>query len=411
MSTTITCPNCKHEFNVENAIAHRLEHQYEEKLTAELQKERENFSQREADINKQKEKLEEEKRNQENKLKELVNQEKEKMKLTLAEEIAEENQEAVKSMQEKISRQKTALSNAVKEKLDLEKKMEHLKDREEEIENEIQKKVLEETRKIKSETEKKEQAKHYLDLKQRDELIDTLKVQMTDLQRKANQGSMQSQGEILELEVERILAAAFPLDHIEEVKKGVNGADCNHHVRNNNGKLVGTIAYETKRTKTFSDNWIEKMKTDMRLHKAGLGVIVTETMPKDMDCFGMRDGIWICSFHEVRSLAGALRQTILKVSEINISNEGKGEKMQVLYNFLTSDEFKHQMQAIVRGFVNMKEQIETEKRSMKRQWKEREKQLELIIDGATDMYGSIKGIAGTAIGNIPELEMSPDLIE
>jgi hypothetical protein len=225
------------------------------------------------------------------------------------------------------------------------------------------------------------------------------------MKRKAEQGSMQSQGEILELEIERLLQDAFPLDEIEEIKKGANGADCIQIVKNQYGKKAGIIAFESKRTKSFSEQWIEKLKGDMRLHKAEEGVLVTEVMPKDMNSFGKKDGIWICSFEEVEALTHALRHTMLRIDEIKVSNEGRGEKMQVLYQYLTGSEFRQQMEAIVNGYVNMRNQIDTEKRSMKRQWKEREKQLDIIIDGATDMYGSIKGIAGNAIQSVAALEL------
>lgn len=409
MRTSITCPNCDHQFDVENAIANTLETQFQKKYNTAIQKERDSFLEKESDLKILESNLKEQKENQEKTLQELVRIERNKLKASLQEELTEENKETIQSLKDKIERQKDNLSKTVKEKLEIEKIMEDLKDREADLQNEIDKKVLERTREIKSKVEKKEQDKHYLDLKEKEELIDALKKQMTDMQRKANQGSMQSQGEILELEVERILNAAFPLDVIDEVKKGQNGADCLHHVRNNSGKFVGTISYEVKRTKSFSNGWIEKLKSDMRIHKTGIGVIVTDVLPAGMNGFGLLDGIWICRFKEVESLAKALRHTLIKVSEVEIANVGKEEKMQILYNYLTNSEFSQSMQAIVRGFVNMKDQIETEKRAMKRQWKQREIQLELIIDGATDMYGSIKGIAGNSIAEIPELSLPENI--
>ncbi len=406
MQTSISCPKCDHQFDVENAISSKLQEQFDKKLKASIQEERNSFAEKEANLKALEEQLKQEKDDQDKIIKESLKKEKEKLKTKIQDEIAEENKETILDLKKQLSNQKEAQRKAVKEKLEIENLMEDLKDREADLENEINKKVLEKTREIKSKVEEKEQQKHYLELKQREELIDNLKKQMSDMQRKADQGSMQAQGEILELEVERILRSAFPLDAIDEVKKGQNGADCLHQVRNNSGKIVGTVSYETKRTKSFNKSWIDKQKADMRIHNAGIGVIVTEVMPEGMSSFGLLDGIWICQFQEVEGLAKALRQTLIKVSEVEIANVGKEEKMQVLYNYLTSSEFAQPMQAIVRGFVNLKEQIETERRAMKRQWKQREKQLELIIDGATDMYGSIKGIAGNSITEIPELSLN-----
>ncbi len=404
MRTAITCPKCDHEFDVENAISSKLEIQFQEKLKNAVQEERKSFSKKEETLKAFQDQLQKQKDDQAKIIRESVKKEEQRLRILIQNDISEENEELILNLKDQLTRQKDAQRKAVKEKLELEKLMEDLKDREKDLENEINKKVLEKTREMKSKVEKKEQEKHYLELKEREELIENLKKRMIDMQRKVEQGSMQAQGEILELEVERILNAIFPLDVIDEVKKGQNGADCLHHVRNTFGKIVGTVSYETKRTKSFSRSWIEKHKSDMRIHKAGIGVIVTEVMPEGMRSFGLLEGIWICKFQEVEGLAKALRQTLIKVSEVEIANDGKEEKMQVLYNYLTSSEFSQPMQAIVRSFVNLKDQIETEKRAMKRQWKQREKQLEIIIDGATDMYGSIKGIAGNSISEIPELE-------
>ena len=224
------------------------------------------------------------------------------------------------------------------------------------------------------------------------------------MKRKAEQGSMQLQGEVQELMLEELLRAHFPYDSIGEVGKGVEGADCMQTVRNSIGVECGKIIFESKRTKTFNNAWIEKLKTDMRNKGADVAILVTQIYPKEMTCFGERDGVWICSFKEVAALTTALRHTIIRIAETTKAEENKGEKMQMLYSYLTGTEFRQQMETIVEGFLSMKNNISKERIQMEKHWKEREKSLEKVLLSTAGMYGSVKGIAGASIGNIPLLE-------
>ena len=411
MTTKINCPECNHEFNVENALSTEIEKSLRAKMNAEAIQKNKEISDRENSLRKEKEKFISEKQAQETIINDRLEVEKRKIKELLEKEVKKENDDSINDLLKKISNQSDELSKIKREKISFEEQVNALKKKEEQLDIEIKQKVLIETKKVQEETKKSEQEKYHLDLKQKDELVNSMKEQISDLKRKAEQGSMQSQGEILELEVERLLESSYPLDSIEEIKKGANGADCVQNVTTNFGHVAGRIAFETKRTKSFSNSWIEKLKVDMRTHKADIGVIVTETMPNDMPKFGIKDGIWICKFSEVEGLSRVLRHSILKVAEVKEANEDRGEKMQVLYSYLISEEFKQQMEAIVRGFVNMKGALESEKRSMKRIWKQREKELELIIDGATEMHGSIRAIAGNSIAPIKELELDNNLLE
>ncbi len=217
---------------------------------------------------------------------------------------------------------------------------------------------------------------------------------------------MQLQGEAQELLLEEILKENFPYDLIEEVGKGVEGADCIQVVRNSSGIEYGKIIFESKRAKGWNNTWIEKLRNDMRVKQADLAILVTQVFPKNMDCFGEKDGIWICNFKEVAALTSALRNAIIRIAETKKSEENKGEKMQMLYNFLTGIEFRQQVEAIVEGFVSMKNSIIKERIQMEKMWKEREKQLEKVLINTSGMYGSIKGIAGSSVSTIPLLEAS-----
>jgi hypothetical protein len=181
---------------------------------------------------------------------------------------------------------------------------------------------------------------------------------------------------------------------VNEVGKGVRGADCILTIRNNFGQECGRIIFESKRTKDFSNDWVEKLKADMRSQGADVAVIVTQAMPKDMEMFGEKDGVWICSFGEVKALVCVLRDLIIRVYNASKSQENKGDKMTLLYNYLTSGEFSEQWKAIREGFMAMKLSIQRERDQMEKLWKAREKQLEKVLLNAAHIKGSIEGISG-----------------
>jgi hypothetical protein len=208
---------------------------------------------------------------------------------------------------------------------------------------------------------------------------------------------MQLQGEVLELLLEELLQATFPFDKIEEVGKGVRGADCIQTVRNQFGNEAGRIIYESKRTKDFSNDWIEKLKSDMRTLGADVAVIVTQALPKDMERFGEKDGVYICTFAEVRSVSLLLRNAILKIADAKKSQDNKGDKMVMLYDYLTGGEFSENWKAIREGFLSMKLSIQRERDAMEKLWKAREKQLEKVLINAAQIKGSVEGIAGTDV--------------
>ena len=205
---------------------------------------------------------------------------------------------------------------------------------------------------------------------------------------------MQLQGEVQELILEDMLRGSFPFDMVNEVGKGVRGADCIQTVRNSFGQECGKIIYESKRTTNFGGDWIEKLKADMRSQGADVAVLVTQAMPKDMDCFGEKDGVWVCTFSEVRALTTVLRDLIIRVYNASKSQENKGDKMTLLYNYLTSSEFSEQWSAIREGFLSMRMSIVKEREQMEKLWKAREKQLEKALLNAANIKGSIEGISG-----------------
>ena len=308
-------------------------------------------------------------------------------KLRLLEQNNKDNEEKLKE-----ARQKEA---------DFLRKEQELKNKEAEIDLTIQKqlhkdreKLTDDIRKIEEQKVAAKETEYQLKIKELEKQRDDQKKLADEMRRKSEQGSMQTQGEVQELALEEMLRASFPFDIITEVGKGVRGADCIQTVRNNLGQECGKIIFESKRTKDFANDWIEKIKADMRSQGADVAVIVTQAFPKDMNSFGEKDGIWICSFAEVKPIVQMLRDGIVKISSAVKSQENKGDKMHLLYDYLTGSEFAEQWKAIREGFLSMKHSIQKERDAMEKLWKSREKQLEKVLLSAAHFRGSIEGISG-----------------
>ena len=237
-------------------------------------------------------------------------------------------------------------------------------------------------------------------LAERDKQLNDLRKQLEEARRKAEQGSMQTQGEVQEIALEQLLTDLFKFDSIQEVPKGQNGADTIHLVRSQYGKECGIIVYESKRTKNFSEGWITKLKEDMREHGANHGILVTEVMPKDMPTFGLRSGIWICTFKEVAGLAGAIRQICITEANIKATEFNRAEKIQALYNYLMSNEFKQRVEAIIETSAEMRQIIDKQRKSMLASWSKLNNSVDQMRFLVSDIVGSIDGISGNALGPV-----------
>ena len=418
MANNIKCPNCGHVFDVENVLAadieRKFQQQYKTKLNESLQKVEEDKKRLDND----KLQFEEKKRKENEIFATKLQQEKLRLETEIQEQvtksIAADFENKLRLLQNNNKDNEEKLKEARKKEFEFLQKEQELKNKEAELDITIQKKLQaertilgEQIRHQENEKNSLKETSYLLKLKELELQLNEQKKLADEMKRKAEQSSMQRQGEVQELLLESILKENFPFDIIEEVGKGVEGADCVQVVRNNNGTICGRIIYESKRTKAWSNGWVDKLKADMRSRGADIAILVTQAFPKDMERFGEKDGIWICNFSEVGSVAHLLRMGIIKVYDIQKSEENKGDKMQLLYNYLTGNEFKGQVEAIVEGFMAMKQGIMKERIQMEKMWKEREKQLEKVLISTSGMYGSVKGIAGASIGNI-ELLDGPD---
>lgn len=384
----IKCPNCGTAIDVDEV----LNHQAEERLNAKMRQKENELLAKEKEFEEKRIKAQEEyKLKLESDRQKIAKEESEKAQ----QKAAEEFQVQLKIQSEELEKRKKENAELKEKELAFLRREEALKEKEQELELQLQRKLKEERELLEEKIVKQEQEKNDLRFKEYEKKIEQTQKALEEAQRKASQGSMQLQGEVQELALEALLKEAFPFDVIEEVSKGVRGADCIQVVRNNYGQPCGKIIYESKRTQAFSNDWIEKLKSDMRAQNADIAVIVTQTMPKDMEQFGEKNGIWICTYNEVRALAHVLRTSILKVYAVAKSQDNKGDKMHLLYDYLTSNEFGEQWKAIREGFLAMRHSIDSERAQMEKLWKAREKQLDKILLNSSHISGSIEGIAGT----------------
>jgi hypothetical protein len=410
-SQQIKCPNCGQEIDVNEILYHKLEEEIKLDYNQKLLDQKKDYESKFGELEKLKAEIEKEKKELGEKVEKSVNEklksEKRSLEQKLRNEIAEEKEGEINSYKEQLEQKIKEAKDLNTLKADHEKlkrEKDELKEKyKAEAEIKISEKVLEEKKKITKEIEDKNQLK----LADKEHLISQLTEQLKEAQRKAEQGSMQAQGEVQEIAIEGWLKYNFVLDEIQEVKKGARGADCLQIINTPTFQNCGSIYYESKRTKDFQKSWIEKFKNDMRLKGADVGVIVTDAMPKEMERMGLYEGIWVCSLDEFKGLCFVLRESVIHIYNASKSQENKGDKMNMLYSYLTSNEFKMQIEAIVEGFVQLKNDLDSEKRSMEGIWKKREKQIEKVLLNTNHMYNSFKGIAGSAIAPIKYLEL-PD---
>lgn len=409
-SNTVKCPECGAEINVNEIVSHQIEEQVRADYDKKVAKAEKKYKEQADALKEEKEKLEKNRKEIEKEIEkgvaEKVKTEQKKIEKELRKKIQEETTGRMETMEEELKEKSEKLKELNKTRAEIEKLKREKEEMESSMEAKYQKEFNENLKEERKKIQKAIEENSELKIAEKETVIKQLNNQLKEAQRKAEQGSMQVQGEVQEVGIEAWLAEQFPLDTIEEIKKGARGADCLHHVNTRTRSKCGTIYYESKRTKSFSETWIDKFKKDIQAKGADIGVLVTQAMPSEMDRAGFRKGIWICNYQEFKALCTVLRESVIQISNMRSSQENKGDKMGMLYDFLTGNEFRMQIEAIVEGFSQLKEDLDKEKRAMERIWKQREKQIEKVIHNTTHMYGSVKGIAGNAIKSVKQLELT-----
>jgi hypothetical protein len=247
-----------------------------------------------------------------------------------------------------------------------------------------------------------------LKVSEKDAQLASMQRDIEQLKKKAEQGSQQLQGEVLELELESLLRDNFPQDIIESVPKGEFGGDVLQSVKGPLGQHCGSILWEFKRTKNWSDCWLPKLKDDQRAAKADWALIVSNALPKGVERFHLIEGVWVMEIRCAIPVAIALRQSLIALFAARRANNGQQTKMEMVYQYLTGPQFGHRVAAIVEKFSEMNADLDKERRTMTRLWAKREAQIKGVIESAQGMYGDLEGITGRAlpeIGNIGTLSL------
>lgn len=415
MNTLIQCPNCGTDIDVSELLKHQIEQEVNRQHASEVAEHRKKYKEatdalklKEEAFKEQQERFDEQLKSQ---LSMQLKAERQKIAEEMKQQILAEQSESMALLQRELSEKSEQLKELNKSKAliaQLEREKQEIESRiTAQAEVALNQRLTQEKEKISKELSEQNELK----FRQKEEQMEGLKRQIDEMKRKAEQGSMQLQGEVQELAIEEWLIGQFPFDVIEEIKKGARGGDCIQRVHTREMQNCGTIYYESKRTKDYQRSWIEKFKADMRDKGADVGVLVTEVMPSELQRMGLIEGVWVCSYEEFKALCNILREGVIKIAHANRSQENRTDKMGLLYGYLTSNEFKMQIEAIVEGFTQMQADLDSEKRAMAKIWKQREKQLTKVVDNTIGMYGSIRGIAGSAIGSIKMLELGSDVVD
>lgn len=376
MNDTIKCPHCGKKFPLDQAMTHEIK----EHLEVETRKK----------LDDEKKRLNDEARSwRENQMTKLKEKAKEEMALQLKDKSNE---------LEELRNQKKELQEQT---LELNKLIREIKQENDKQRIEMEKKLTTSQEKIREEEKRKSEDEYKLKILEKDKKISDAMKMVEEYKRKLEQGSQQSQGEVMEEELKKILSLEFPYDQISDVPKGIRGADLVQSVKNNAGKECGTILWESKRTKTWTEGWIYKLKQDQREIKAELAIIVTQVMPQGIKNFGLKDGIWVVDYQTVLGAAIALRNNLIEVSSVRLANRGKEQKKEILWNYLTSIEFKQRVEAIYESYTNLQDELQTEKDWFTKKWAREEKSISLVKDNLLGMHGDLEGIVGKTL---PELE-------
>jgi hypothetical protein len=401
-TANITCPKCGAEIPLTEAIAHRLR----EQLAAELEQKRKEQSaalaQREANLAKAEGELNQRAKAVDEQVAKQLEVERKELAADAARKAEEKVSVELKALRSRLEEQRTQLKNAQEAELQLLKQKGELEEARERLRLDLARQLNEERGNIAEKARKQAIEAERLKLAEKEEVIKGLQTQIDALQKRAEQGSTQLQGETLEVALENELRQTFPYDEIVEIKKGERGADVLQRVRTNAGLECGGVLWEAKRARNWAAPWVSKLKEDQRAAKAELAVLVTTTPPPGIRGIGELDGVWVCEPAFACALAAALRQGLVSTAVQRTQETGRADKMAQLYHYLCSVEFRQHIEGVVESFVALKDQLGAEQRAFARQWKEREQQIAKAIQHTAMLYGGVQGIAGRAA--LPEIQ-------
>ncbi|GIK26562.1 MAG: hypothetical protein BroJett006_28080 [Betaproteobacteria bacterium] len=413
---TITCPNCKTEIRLTESLAAPLIAATRQQFERQIAQKDEEIAKREQGVRDKEKQVEEAKRTLEEQVADQVAaqlkaerarvmaEEAKKAKLAAAAELESKTRELAE-LQEVLKARDGKLAEAQKAQAELIKKQRELDDAKRELELTVEKRVQAGLFEIRTQAKKEAEEEQKLKVSEKEQIIAAMQKQIEDLKRRAEQGSQQLQGEVQELELEAMLRARFPFDAIDPVPKGEFGGDVLHRVVSHGGQPCGTMLWEFKRTKNWSDGWLAKLRDDQRTAKADVAILVSQALPKGVETFEIIDGVWVTHPRAVLPVATILRHTLLQVSMARQVSEGQQTKTEMVYQYLTGPRFRQRVEAIVEAFSSMQEDLDKERKAIMKQWAKREEQIERVMGATVGMYGDLQGIAGKSLQEIEGLEL------
>ena len=408
---TITCPQCKAEIKLTESLAAPLLESVKREYEQRLSQKDVNMTQREQALADRAESLERAEATFDQQVAQKLQQERARIaaeeqhraKLALGNDLDQKIKE-ITSLQEILKQKDIKLEEAQKAQAELIRKQRELDDAKRELDLTIEKRVQTDLSMERDKAKKEAEEELKLKVMEKDQTITAMQKQIEDLRRRAEQGSQQLQGEVQEMELEALLTAKFPRDTIQPVPKGEFGGDVLQRVIGPLNQVCGTILWECKRTKNWSDGWLPKLREDQRAAKAEIAVIISQTLPKDIETFGFTGEVWVADPKVAIPVGMALRQTLIEVAMTRQASEGQQTKMEMVYGYLTGPRFRQRVQAIVEAFSSMKKDLDMEKKAITRQWAKREEQIDRVMQATVGMYGDLQGIAGKTLQEIEGLE-------
>ena len=413
LEPVIACPHCHQEIKLTESLAAPLVEATRREYESKLAEKDNEVSRREAALRDQEREIAENRKKIDEQIQEGIRRERQtiareeanKARLLVSDELAGKSQEVVE-LQEILKTKDTKLAEAQKAQAELIRKERDLDDARRELDLAVETRVQESLGVVRDKAKREAEGELRLKVAEREETIAAMQRQIEALKQKAEQGSQQLQGEVQELELEGLLAAKFQIDIIEPVPKGEFGGDILQRVLGSSGQACGTILWESKRARNWSDAWLSKLRNDQRSARADFAVLVTRTLPKGVDSFELIDGIWVVQYRFAVPIAIALRQSLIEIAGVRQANEGQHTKMGMVYRYLTGPRFRDHVQSIVERFTEMEEDLSRERKTMTRLWAKREEQIRGVISSTAGMYGDLQGIAGKGLNEIEGLEIA-----
>ncbi len=409
---TITCPTCQAEIKLTESLAAPLiestRREFEERLArkdADIATWERALHKREEALSKAQETIDDQVAEKLQKARATIAiEEAKKARLVLETDLAQQAKE-ITDLQDILKRRDEKLAEAQQTQADLLRKQRELDDAKRELDLTVEKRVQADLAATRDQAKKEAEESLNLKVKEKEQTIASMQKQIEDLKRKAEQGSQQLQGEVQELELEALLGGKFPLDMIQPVRKGEHGGDVLHVVMGPPGQACGTILWESKRTKNWSDGWLTKLRDDQRAAKAEVAVIVSQALPNSVETFDFIDGVWVTHPRAALPIAVMLRYTLIEIATARQASEGQQTKMEMVYEYLTGSRFRQRVEAIVEAFSSMKEDLDKEKKAIMKQWAKRDEQIDRVMQATVGMYGDLQGIAGKTLQEIEGLEL------